>query len=66
MNEHENIRRVTYEGGATFVPVCSKCKRFVTADETIESNDFDGLRDQPNATCSKCGRVKMLFEGFFS
>jgi len=25
---------------------------------------MDGLTDQPNATCKKCGRIKMLFEGF--
>jgi hypothetical protein len=65
MYEHtyDNFRRKTYEGGAQFVPVCEKCKRFVKADRHIYENDF-GLKDQPNATCSKCGRTKMIFEGY--
>jgi len=61
---YENTRRVGYEGGACFVPVCEKCFRYVRADDSIFVNDFAGLKDVPNATCSKCGRTKMLFEGF--
>jgi hypothetical protein len=61
----ENTRRLVYDGGATFVPVCEQCFRFVKADPSIEVNDAVGLRDQPNATCSKHGRVKMLFDGFY-
>lgn len=61
---YENTRRVTYGEGATFVPVCENCGRFVKADNEIYINDSTGLKDQPNATCSKCGRTKMLFEGF--
>jgi len=60
---YENTRRVMYLGGATFVPVCRKCGRYVKPDDTIQYNDY-GVRNQPNATCSKCGRTKMLFEGF--
>lgn len=63
MNEYENTRRVVYKGGATFVPVCAKCGRYVKADETIMVGDA-GLKDQPNATCARCDRTKMLFEGF--
>lgn len=63
--EYENTRRVTYQDGAVFVPVCEKCGRFVKADEFIQLNGLDELMDQPNATCSKHGRVKMLFEGWF-
>jgi len=62
---YENVRRVVYDGGATFVPVCAVCLRFVKADKTILVNEWLGLKDQPNATCRKCGRTKMLFEGFF-
>lgn len=62
--EYENLRRVCYEGGAQFIPVCEQCGRFVKADETIKGNDVVGIADQPNATCFRCGRVKMLFEGF--
>lgn len=62
-NEYEGVRRVVYGEGATFVPVCETCGRFVKADAKVL---FDG-RGQPlgaQATCSKCGRVSMLFEGY--
>lgn len=64
---YENTRRVAYksdeDGDAVFVPVCEKCGRFVKANETIRVNG-NGLADEPNAICSKCGPTKMLFEGF--
>jgi len=56
--------RIQYDGGATFVRVCEKCNRFVKADKSIKVSEAFGLSNKPNATCSKCGRVKMLFEGF--
>lgn len=58
--EYEGVKRVVYGGeeiGATFVPVCPHCGRFVKADEVTRVGN-------PNATCSKCGRVTMPFEGF--
>lgn len=69
MNEYVEVRRIAYdcgdEGGqAVFVPVCEKCSRFVKANKTIQTK-YDGLVDEPNAKCSKCGETKMLFEGFF-
>lgn len=64
MNEYEGTRRVVYNCGAVFVPVCEKCGRFVKADATIRVSD-SGLAPEPNATCKKCGRTTMLFEGFF-
>lgn len=63
MNEYENLRRIVYGEGATFVPVCVWCGRFVRADKTINYNEREGIR-QENATCKKCGRTHMLFEGF--
>jgi len=63
-HEYEGIRRSQFTGGATFVPVCTVCGRFVKADRVIYTNDAVGLKDAPNATCSKCGRTKMIFEGF--
>lgn len=63
-HEYENMRRVSYERGATFVPVCPKCGRFVTADKEIIVNGFEEWQKQPNATCKKCGRVEMPFEGY--
>lgn len=68
MYEYESIRRVVYNdeiaGDAVFVPVCDKCGRFVKADTYIKINEITGLSREPNATCSKCGRINMIFEGF--
>ena len=64
-NEYQDVRRVQYEGGALFVPVCVKCGRFVKADKSIKVSEGAGLKDAPNATCKKCGRTQMLFEGFY-
>jgi hypothetical protein len=66
--DYAEMRRVCYGtndeyGRATFVPVCEKCGRFVKADKTVKFAD-DTIANQPNATCKKCGRVQMLFEGF--
>ncbi len=67
--EYEGFRRVVYGGGgrendgAMFVPVCEKCGRFVKADKKIM---FDG-NGQPRgetATCKRCGRTTMPFEGY--
>ena len=63
-NSYANFRRQCYEDGATFVPVCEKCGRFVKADDEILVNKLDEISPEPNATCSKCGRVNMPFEGF--
>ena len=60
---YEGVRRVVYGEGATFVPVCPKCGRFVKADDSVETRGWQ-LVFQPNATCSKCGRVEMPFEGY--
>ena len=70
---YENFRRVIYGDSATFVPVCAGangvygegCGRFVKADKKVRMSDA-GLIPGPNATCKKCGRVEMLFEGFIS
>ena len=62
--EYENVRRIQYHGGATFIPVCTKCGQFVKADEIIFVNEETGVKNMPNATCNKCGRIMMPFEGF--
>lgn len=64
-HEYENTRRETYGNGATFVPVCECCHRYVKADDVVYCNDATGLKDATNATCSKCGRTSMVFEGFY-
>ena len=61
---YEGVRRVVYEPeGATFIPICERCSRFVKADPSITLRG-ETIADEPNATCSKCGRTSMLFEGF--
>jgi hypothetical protein len=66
--EYEGVRRLVYGGdeGATFIPVCKKCGRFVKADESImfQENGDGPPKEGPNATCKKHGRVEMIFEGF--
>jgi hypothetical protein len=65
MYEYENTKRVTYKGGMVFVPVCPTCGRFVKADKRVTVNGFGDYVSKPNATCSRCGRVEMPFEGYF-
>ena len=62
--QYENLRRVRYEGGATFVPVCDRCGRFVKPDAVIFVSEGAGLSPDPNATCKRCGPARMVFEGF--
>ena len=49
--------------GMTFVRRCSKCSRFVKADDVIKIN-FEGQPIADNATCARCGRTSMLFVGY--
>ena len=65
MNEYAGGRRSVYGDSATFVPVCAKCGRFVKGDPTVTFNGLGEYVDEDNATCQKCGRTKMLFEGFY-
>lgn len=60
--QYEGMRRVVYEGGPTFIPVCQRCGRFVKADETI--TELKIRNNLPTATCKKCGRTTMPFEGY--
>lgn len=64
--EYEGVGRLVYgDEGATFIPVCEKCGRFVKADGTVSFNGFGDYKKAPNATCKKCGRIEMIFEGFY-
>ena len=63
-NLHTYPNCIQYEGGATFVRICSKCGRYVKADIEVFVNDETGLKDQPNATCKRCARTTMIFLGF--
>lgn len=51
-------------GGASFIPRCMKCGRAVKADKKISFNGEGQPAKQPNATCSRCGRIEMIFEGY--
>lgn len=62
--EYTEMRRVVYGEGATFVPVCEKCFKFVKADPELKTDSY-GQPVGPNATCKKDGRVQMLFEGYY-
>ena len=67
MRNTDNVRCVCYEhngGIAMFSPFCPNCGRFIKAKE-IWINGLDEIKDEPNATCSKCGDIKMDFEGWF-
>jgi len=58
---------VYYEGDggtAVFERRCRQCSRFVQAD-AIATFDGRGQIVWPNATCRRCGRVQMLFTGWF-
>lgn len=63
---YEGVYRVSYgvDDPAHFVPVCQKCGRFVKADPVIRISEENGPQE-PNATCKKCGRVAMFFEGYY-
>lgn len=64
MYEYEGMRRIVYgEDQAMFIPVCTKCGRFVKADPTVRISEEKGPRE-PNATCKKDGRVAMVWEGY--
>jgi len=61
--EYEGMNRICYgEDQALFIPVCEKCKRFVKADKKVYINGKGECK--PNATCKKCGRTNMIFEGY--
>lgn len=51
-------------GMAVFIRVCPKCRCFVRPDDNIFVGEESGLRPGPNATCKRCGRVEMDFQGF--
>lgn len=62
---------VTYNNGddfdgATFSRQCPSCGRFIKPDESV-TLDWEGQpkKNEPNATCKKCGRVEMDFCGYY-
>lgn len=61
---YEGVRRVSYANGATFVPVCEKCGRFVKNRETVTFAEY-GPPVGKTADCKKCGPTTMPFEGYF-
>lgn len=64
MSEYYNPSLWISYDDAQFIRVCEKCGRFVKPDESIIVNEITGLSKEPNATCKKCDRTTMLFQGF--
>lgn len=71
---YENTRRIIYEsstgkeGAAYFLPVCPNCGRYVKADKKMNikyNKYFNEERFECNATCKKCGRIIMPFDGYY-
>jgi len=66
--EYTETRRQVYDGHGDgdllFLPVCPNCGRYVKADRAVTVNGLGEYVEKPNATCSKCGRIEMPFEGF--
>ena len=50
------------EGTAYILPVCNQCGRYVKMDSSIRVNGLGELSKEPNATCSRCGRVHLGIE----
>ena len=70
MSDPDMSRRIVCDSGegdecdgATFIPRCVKCNRYVKPDATIKVN-WQGQPVGDNATCSKCGRTEMIWEGY--
>ena len=47
-----------------FMRLCPNCGRLLKADGHISINGLEEISKSPNATCSVCGRVTMIFDGF--
>lgn len=61
--DYEGSPRMVYGEGMVFVRVCRTCGRFVKPDTCVYENGLGELRPEQNATCAKCGRTHMIFEG---
>ena len=56
------FRHVRY-GDLSFHAICPKCGETVKVDDSISISSNRDYIKQPNATCFKCGRVEMPFDG---
>lgn len=63
--DYEGSPTVLYGNEALFIRVCPKCGRFVKGDAKIQLTAEGPPVQQPNASCRKCGRVQMPFEGYY-
>ena len=52
------LRHIRY-GKHSFRAICPNCGEPVEPDNSIRLDAFGGITNQENATCEKCGRVKM-------
>ena len=66
--EYAETRRVVFEtdhGELYFLPVCPICSRYVKMDNIIKVNGMGRLSGECNATCKKCGRIRLESEGYY-
>jgi len=65
----ENTPMQFYDGNSVevlaFIRLCPNCARFVKPDDTVKINGLGEVSKEQNATCSKCGRVTMIFDGWW-
>lgn len=52
-------------GSAMFDRRCRFCARYLKMPDEISIGEDSTAFDGDKATCSKCGPVKLVFEGFF-
>ena len=50
-------------GDFSFRVICPNCGEPVKADDSIDIGTDGNFINQPNATCVKCGRIEMPFDG---
>lgn len=63
-DRYENSPLVSYGPTAdgdyhVYYRVCPKCGRYVKADKQCRIPEYQ--KDEPNASCKRCGRVQMEF-----
>lgn len=58
----DKLRHMAY-GNLSFHAICQLCGEPVETDISIDIDAKGNFIKKPNATCHKCGRVEMPFDG---
>jgi hypothetical protein len=61
--EYTDVHRIQYGDGATFIPICEKCRRFIKPPANIKF-DHQGQPIGLYANCTNCGATTMPWEGY--